>query len=145
MSQEPAPPPIDDPVLGRLEWDDEFTLLGEIEYRPGERVPFLLGTDEGWASTIDVVAQAALALERFRQNERHYRLWTAGELNKTRRNVEVEMADADIANMLLIESFVFDETGEMTVFWNDDGQLYGWHEFVTVIAPDGECLRAGLL
>ena len=140
MSDEP--PPINDPVFGRLVWDDEWTLLGEIECGHGHRVPVLLFIDPDHVAPVDLVRDAREALLRFRRDERRYRLLSGAALNKRRWNDEVVMTDEDVANLLLIATLEFQDDGRLAVFWNDDDHLFAGHNVVTRIDADGTFLDA---
>src|SRR5262245_39974602 len=108
-----GPPPID-PVLGRLVWDDDWTLLGEIEYGHGHRVPVLLFIDHVGIEPPDAIGNARQALERFRRDERRYRLLSGAALNWRRWNDEVRMSDEDVANLLQIATLEFEQDGRLT-------------------------------
>jgi hypothetical protein len=139
------PPPIDDPVLGRLEWDGDDALVGEIAYHPDQLVSMFLTFDPEESENLDeILARARLALERFRVREREYRLWSAGQLQHSRWNNDEPMSDMDIANLLLVASFDFTSEGGVRVYWNDADILFAGHNVITEIGPDGECVDVGM-
>jgi hypothetical protein len=140
------PPPLDDPVLGRLEWEDEESLFGECEYKPGVRVEIRLWLDPANDDSVpdDIVRRARVCLERFRKREREYRMWTAAQLDEKRHNRDVAMSHEDIANLLRVILLSFSNSGAIGVYWDDDFVLMGGNTLVTEIGPDGECLYAGL-
>jgi hypothetical protein len=151
-SEPPLPPPFDDSVLGLLEWDDEEVLLGEIEYPGGansrtgrQTVTVMVIADFDENAPAEVVARAREAFERFRRNERLYRLSSGKELNKSRWNDEEQLADEDVANLLMIATLEFDRDGGLTVFWDDGDRLFGGHNVCTRIASGGEFIDAGML
>jgi hypothetical protein len=137
-----GPPPIDDPVFGRLEWEDEEALLGEIEYDGGRHVAVFIVADLEEIEPADVVGNAREAFLRFLRNERHYRLLSGRALNGRRWNREARMADEDVANLLRIASLDFDPAGGLAVYWDDGDLLFAGHHVVTRIGPDGAFLDA---
>src|SRR5262249_41754053 len=92
----------------------------------------------------EVVALARQAFERFRRNERHYRLLSGKQLNENRWNDEEQLADEDVANLLLIATMEFDADGGLTGFWDDYDRLFGDHNVCTRIGPDGGLHSAGM-
>lgn len=133
---------IDDPVLGRLRWDDKYTLFGEMEYAPGHRVRVVLDADFEEIEPEDVIAAAHKSLVRFRKNERQIRLLSAEQLQAHRRDKKVTLADEDVANALRIKKLTFDEDGFLTVVWQSG--LFDAPRIYTHVRTTGKFDQAGV-
>jgi hypothetical protein len=107
-------------------------------------VTLMLVFDPDEQQVADVITRAHVALARFRQREREYRMWTAAQLNKKRWNDEDDWADEDIANMLMIATFEFNGEGQLDIYWDDSELLFWGHNLLTIIDPDGEPVSAGM-
>jgi hypothetical protein len=138
------PPPIDDPVFGRLEWDGD-DLVGEIEYRPSHLVALFFNLASNYSGTLAAfLTRARQAYHRFRSREGLYRRRSGAELNATRWNVEDNFTEEDVANLLIVATLEFQADGEMHVYWNDSDILYGGHNVITVIDRYGRYISAGM-
>jgi hypothetical protein len=134
---------IDDPVFGRLLWDDKYTLFCDFDYAPETRVQVTFSADFEEQDADEVVATARKALARLRKNERTIRAQTAEALLALPEAVEAKLSVLDLANRLLIKALEFDEDGHLTVVW-ECGALFGGRRAYTFVRPSGKFDQAGV-
>jgi hypothetical protein len=134
---------VEDPVFGRLRWDDKYTIVGEYEYAPGVRVDVVINADFEEADLEEVMSTARKALAGFRKNESKLRLQTAKQLQAHRRDASTPLSDVDLANGLALDTLDFDEEGPLNVTWKRSkllrpGRIY------TIVSTSGKFERAGV-
>jgi hypothetical protein len=132
------PESVDDPVFGRLEWDEKLDWwVGSIEFAPGHDVDVFVNPDlDGQPSTAITAARRVLA--RFREREPEYRRWSADQLHAERWNTDEPMTKDDIAKLLRVARLEFRSDGGLQIYWNDQDRLFWGHNVVTDVGPDGE-------
>ncbi len=139
------PKELDDPLLGRLEWDDALDWwAGVLDLEPGQRVEVFIDFHAEEDVLADVLSRARLGLARIRRLGPEYRRWTARQLLDRRWNCHEPMTVDDITELLKVASISFASDGAARVYWDDEDVLFGGHNVVTEIGPDGKCLGAGM-
>src|SRR5262249_27259665 len=110
------PESIDDPLLGRLEWEDKlYWWVGEIDLRPSHRIEIFIVSDLKEGSEAEVRAKAHQGLERLRQRELDYREWTANHLIDRRWNKDEPMTVQDLVELLEVASITCYPDGSATI------------------------------
>jgi hypothetical protein len=143
--EEATPASVDDPVLGRLDWDGKLDWwVGSVDYAPGHRVEVFVNHDFGSGRPGDEIAAAGRNLARVREREAGYRRWSADRLHGRRWNTDEPMTPAEIADLLRVASLEFGSDGGVRIFWDDQDRLFGGHNVVTDIGPGGECVGSGM-
>jgi hypothetical protein len=138
------PEPVDDPLLGHLDWDDRLDWWGgSIEFRPGHRVDIFVEHDDD-GRTEEEIALARRSLARIREREPEYRLWSARQLHGKRWNTEEEMTVEDIARLLELATLEFAPNGTARIFWNDQDVLFAGHNVLTELDATGQCVTSGM-
>src|SRR5690349_105849 len=99
---------MDDPLLGRLDWDAKLDWwVGSVEYAPGHRIEVFVNHDFDGGRPAEEVAAAGCSLARVREREVEYRRWSADRLHGRRWNKDEPMTPADIAELLRVASLEF--------------------------------------
>jgi hypothetical protein len=140
------PESLDDPVLGRLEWDDKLDWwTGEVELAAGLRVALFVSSEEEDDEQDVVLAQARGWVARLRRFEPEYRAWSAARLVERRWNTDEPMTAADIEKLLRPASVECVEDGSALLYWDDGDRLFFGHNLFTELTPDGRCaeVRSG--
>jgi hypothetical protein len=139
------PQVLDDPVLGRLEWDaDGPCWVGDTDFKPGRSIGVYVNFDPDEQVLVEVLSRARATMQRLRQEEAAYRRWTAERLLDKRWNRDEPMGVEDVAGLLEVASIDFDSDGGARVYWDDQDVLFYGHNVITRIRPDGECVEAGM-
>jgi hypothetical protein len=134
------PEQIDDPVLGRLTWDADFSWwTGQVEFRPGQKVGLVAGADPQSADRAKALALAKEWLDRLREREPEYRAWVARQVLHMRRNRQQPMTTDDVAALIRVGSLETFADGTAEVCWDDDEALFGGHGILTRIDTAGVC------
>jgi hypothetical protein len=134
---------MDDPVLGRLEWDDRLQWwVGSIALEAGHEIDVFVVPDCTSAEPAAEVGLARRSFARVQQREPEYRQWSAAQLLTKRWNTEEPMTAADIANLLRVASLEFGPNGVTRIFWNDEDVLFGGHNVVTDLDAFGNCVAS---
>ena len=136
---------LDDPVLGRLAWDDEFHWwTAEVELRPGQEVEVIICYDHEFNIGIDArqarLIQARDWVLRIRKREAAYLTWSAQQLVDRRWNKDEPMTAQDIGQLLRLLSIECDSDGSARLNWDDEDVLFCGHGIYTQLAPSGECV-----
>lgn len=138
------PGSVDGTVFGRLNWEERLDWwVGSVEFAPGHRIDIFVIHDVDAGQPADEIAAARRRFVQVREREPEYRRWSASQLLAGRWNTEAPMAAADIAGLLRVASLEF-ECGGVRIFWDDQDKLFGGHNVVTDIGPDGECMASGM-
>src|SRR4051812_3318298 len=97
---DPMSAPIDDAVLGHLNFDKEANWwTGQVELEPGQRVGLTLEADPNVPDAVLMVKQGRAWVERVREREDEYTRWTAEHLLDARRNKDRPMTLDDIFDL----------------------------------------------
>lgn len=136
------PGPIDDPLLGHLNWDKEFNWwTGEVEINPGLRIGVTVEADPAASSPDNVLALARTWIERLQDHEDAYARWTAEQLVDSRWNKDKPMSLDDIIGVLEISAVECFPDGTANVLWEDEDMLFFGHGISTQIDAAGNCTR----
>jgi hypothetical protein len=139
------PESVDDPVLGRLEWEAELDWwVGAIDLFPGLPIDLFVVHDCQGGSPVKEIALARRGFLGVRKREPEYRRWTASQLLDKRWNQDEPMSADDIADLLRVASLEFSPDGRARIFWNDEDMLFGGHNVVTDLSAEGKCVEAGM-
>jgi hypothetical protein len=138
------PESVEDPVFGRLDWDDGLEWwTGTIEFA-GHPVEVFVGHDPDVGTPEDEIAAARGNLARVREREAEYRRWSAEQLYPKRWNADDGMTLAELVALLRVASLEFKPDGTTDIYWDDDEVLYCGHNVITEVASDGTCVSAGM-
>lgn len=142
---ESTPESVDDPIFGRLNWEGRLDWwVGSVEVTPGHRVEVFVTHDVRVGRPAAEISAARRGLTRVREREPEYRWWSADQLQATRWNTEEQMSNTEIAELLKVASLEFEWGGGVRIFWDDQDRLFGGHNVVTDISPNGDCRVAGM-
>jgi hypothetical protein len=140
---------FEDPVLGRLDWDDQLDWwAGQVELFPNHRVELFVepATDrivepDAEANSRFDLSRAREWVERVRRREPEYRAWSAAQLVESRWNKDDAMTAADIEELLDLATIECASDGGALLFWEDEDVLFAGHGLYTHVAADGTCLE----
>jgi len=137
---------LEDPVLGRFEWDAEWDCwAGVLDLSPGCQFVLLIDFNKYTDNWEVVVAQAREWVDRVRQREPEYRAWSAARLVGDHWIKNESKTVADVERILRLEFLDCRTTGDAWLRWADDRyQLSEGYGIFTRLDSDGECVEVRL-
>jgi hypothetical protein len=128
--------PIDDPVLGHLEFNAQFGhWVGETEIVPGKRIEITLEDDE--LEKILPIARAGLTW--FRANEPEARRQLALQMleraDDWRQEGDAEITEGTFAERVRLTHILLLANGETELRYSD-GEMFGGHTIVVAVGAD---------
>jgi uncharacterized protein (TIGR03067 family) len=135
-------PPIEDPVLGRLAWDDNLSWY-QGELRHEERVVSITVEPDEQGEPATALARArgvAARLPEYIQLARRYAVESLLELKNDawREDDEPELTPEQFAARISLQSVVVHGDGALTLY-HDDGDLFWGHSIQVCLDAQDRC------
>jgi uncharacterized protein (TIGR03067 family) len=135
--------PIDDPVIGRLIWDDNFDSWDtRIQLGSGDQIDCHI--EPGNRSDETVVEAGREAIDWLRLNEANARRYAAQELLDTHNdswNDGDAISSETFAGRMSLESIAVDSSGGIELYYND-GELFCGHCIIVSVTESREFKHA---
>ncbi len=131
---------LQDSILGSLDWDNRLQWwIGKADLTAEHTVEIFISPDNDAPEA--VLNRARAGLMRIRSNDLNYRRWTAEQVMDDRWNSEEEMTVEEITALLQLASIDFHSDGGAGLYWDDADRLYGGHNLITELDPNGKCIE----
>ena len=137
---------IDDPILGRLVYDDAGQWYeGKAEVTPGREALVFVCPEPGVTDGPAAAEIARGTLARLRRRDADLRRAAAGELAARYPERVSPLTAEQIAERLWAGVVYFWDDGGARVDWDAGPPLLGWHScnWASKVDPEGQCVEVG--